>query len=153
MIAEAGASGALTGLVFVAVSINLQKVLAYPSLPGRAAESIIQLFSVLIITSLCLVPGQSPAALGWEFLVLGLGQWLGLGTVHWCHLRQHRDEPWHWMGSRIMFNLLASVPIAFAGVSLLLHAGGGLYWLVPGILFSLIAGVFHAWVLLVEIVR
>ena len=102
MIAEAGASGALTGLVFVAVSINLQKVLAYPSLPGRAAESIIQLFSVLIITSLCLVPGQSPAALGWEFLVLGLGQWLGLGTVHWCHLRQHRDEPWHWMGSRIM---------------------------------------------------
>ena len=40
-----------------------------------------------------------------------------------------------------------------AGLSLLLHAGGGLYWLVPGILFLLIAGIFHAWVLLVEILR
>ena len=31
--------------------------------------------------------------------------------------------------------------------------GGGLYWLVPGVLFLLLVGVADAWVLLVEILR
>jgi modulator of FtsH protease len=153
MIAEAGASAALTGLVFVAVSINLQKVLSYPSLPGRAGESIALLFSVLIIATFCLVPNLSTAMLGWELLILGAGQWMTLNVMHARYLRGRRAEPWHWMGTRILFNQLASLPVAIAGISLLLHAGGGLYWLLPGILFSLIAGVFHAWVLLVEIMR
>ena len=153
MIAEAGASAALTGLVFVAVSINLEKVLAYPSLPGRAGESITQLFGVLIVATLCLVPGQSERQLGWELLFLGACQWMALAILHLQYLRQRRDEPWHWMGSRIVFNQLASLPVAVAGISMLLHAGGGLYWLVPGILFSFVAGIFHAWVLLVEIMR
>jgi hypothetical protein len=36
---------------------------------------------------------------------------------------------------------------------LLLVAGGGLYWLVPGVAFSLVVAVVNAWVLLVEVVR
>jgi hypothetical protein len=35
-VAEAAAT--LTGLVFVAVSINLRQILAYPHLPGRAGR-------------------------------------------------------------------------------------------------------------------
>jgi hypothetical protein len=31
--------------------------------------------------------------------------------------------------------------------------GGGLYWLVPGVAFSLVVAVVNAWVLLVEVVR
>jgi hypothetical protein len=54
---------------------------------------------------------------------------------------------------RVHWFQLASVPVFAAGISLLVHAGGGLYPLVPGILFSLVAGIFHAWVLLVEILR
>jgi hypothetical protein len=153
MIAEAGASAALTGLVFVAVSINLEKVLAYPSLPGRAAESIIQLFGVLMITTLCLIPGQGPKLLGWELSVLGLLLWTVPSVVQARYLLQKRAEPWHWIGTRVMFNHLATLPVLAAGISLVVHAGGGLYWLVPGILFSFIAGIFHAWVLLIEILR
>ncbi|HEX3901634.1 MAG TPA: hypothetical protein VH853_02220 [Polyangia bacterium] len=37
-VAEVGAAAALTGLLFVAVSINLSKVLAFPQLPGRAGN-------------------------------------------------------------------------------------------------------------------
>ncbi len=37
-VAEVGAAAALTGLLFVAVSINLTKVLAFPQLPGRAGS-------------------------------------------------------------------------------------------------------------------
>lgn len=153
MVAEAGASAALTGLIFVAVSINLEKILSYPSLPGRAAESIVELFSVLIIASFCLVPGESRSLLGWEMLLFGLGMWIVVGLLQARYILKHRTEPWHWMGLRIMFGLLTSVPVCVAGISLLVQAGGGLYWLVPAILFSFIAGVFHAWVLLIEILR
>jgi len=34
-----------------------------------------------------------------------------------------------------------------------LEAGGGRYWLVPGVAFSLVVAVVNAWVLLVEVVR
>jgi len=32
-------------------------------------------------------------------------------------------------------------------------AGGGLYWLVPGVLAAIVFGLVNAWVLLVEILR
>jgi hypothetical protein len=47
----------------------------------------------------------------------------------------------------------ASLPFLVAGASLIPGAGGGLYWLVPGIVFALLEAVLDAWVLLVEILR
>jgi hypothetical protein len=47
----------------------------------------------------------------------------------------------------------ATLPFVVAGATLLAHAGGGLYWLVPGVVFSFLTGVANAWVLLVEILR
>jgi hypothetical protein len=35
----------------------------------------------------------------------------------------------------------------------LAEAGGGLYWLFAGITLSLVAAVFNAWILLIEIMR
>jgi hypothetical protein len=46
---------------------------------------------------------------------------------------------------------VAVLPFLVAGVSL--RAGGGLYWLVPGIVLCLVVAVFNAWVLLIEILR
>jgi hypothetical protein len=48
---------------------------------------------------------------------------------------------------------VAVLPLLAAGVSLLLHAGGGLYWLVPGVVLCLVVAVLDAWVLLIEILR
>ncbi len=47
----------------------------------------------------------------------------------------------------------ATLPIVIAGVSLVLRAGGVLYWLVPGLAFCLVVAVANAWVLPVEVVR
>ncbi|HEX7169325.1 MAG TPA: hypothetical protein VF206_00740, partial [Rubrobacter sp.] len=59
-LAQAGAAGVLTGLVFVGVSINLEKIVSDPNsgLPGRAAEALILLVAVLTTSTLLLVPGQ-----------------------------------------------------------------------------------------------
>jgi hypothetical protein len=45
------------------------------------------------------------------------------------------------------------LPFLVAGVSLLLQAGGGLYWLVPGVVLCLLVAVLNAWVPLIEILR
>jgi hypothetical protein len=45
------------------------------------------------------------------------------------------------------------VPIIGAGVSLLAGAGGGLYWLVPALIFAFVSAAVKGWVLLVEIMR
>jgi hypothetical protein len=47
----AGARATLTGLIFVAVSINLSLVLTLPGLSGQAADSIMQWFGVLLISN------------------------------------------------------------------------------------------------------
>jgi len=48
LVAIAGASSALTGLVFVALSINLARIIELPGVSGRAAETLIVLAGALI---------------------------------------------------------------------------------------------------------
>jgi hypothetical protein len=71
-VAEAGASAALAGLLFVALSINLERILKGSGLPGRAGEAIVLLLTVLVVSTFGLVPGQSPRVLGAEVLGFGL---------------------------------------------------------------------------------
>ena len=56
-VAEAGAAAALAGLLFVAISINLKQILAFHTLPIRAASSLVALVVALVISTLVLVPG------------------------------------------------------------------------------------------------
>ena len=77
-VAEVGASAALTGLLFVAASINLEHILSYEGLPERAAETLVVLVNVLIVASFGLVPDQRIALLGWEILVTSGLVWAGV---------------------------------------------------------------------------
>jgi hypothetical protein len=76
-LAQAGAAGVHTGLVFVGVSINLEKILSQPDfgLPGRAAEALILLVAVLATSCLLLVLGQGTRMVGVEVLAVGLAAW------------------------------------------------------------------------------
>jgi hypothetical protein len=38
-----------------------------------------------------------------------------------------------------------------AGLSFLLKAGGGLYWMIPAVLAGLVGGVINAWLFLVRL--
>ena len=68
----ATAAATLSGLLFIAVSINLQRILQYPNLPGRAAETLIFFAFPLIVTLLVIVPGQPRPVLAWELVAAGL---------------------------------------------------------------------------------
>jgi hypothetical protein len=152
-VAAAGASAALAGLVFVAVSINLHRILSYPWLPDRVGETVTLLVAVLVESLLLLAPGQSRVALGAEMLIIGAAAWAAVTATH-LRLRRHRARQTPVQRrTRIVAGQLASLPAVIAGASLLVHAGGGLYWLLAGITLSVLAAVFNAWVLLIEIAR
>ena len=151
--AEAGAAASLTGLVIVAISINLSRILAFPQLPGRAIETLTMLAGVLLVSSVGLVPGQPMAALGAEIFVIGSVMWLvSVGTAMRGRGTPVPGKRWA-PALRLLVGQLASVPFVVAGVTVAAWGSGGLIWMLPGTVFCLIAGVMNAWVLLVEVVR
>jgi hypothetical protein len=48
-------------------------------------------------------------------------------------------------------NTITAVLVGVAGLTLLLRAGGGLYWLIPAAVTSLLGGVVNAWLFLVRV--
>ena len=70
--AEVGASATLTGLLVVAISINLSRILSIAQLPGRAAEGLILLAGSFVVASIGLIPNQPASLFGAEVLVVGL---------------------------------------------------------------------------------
>jgi hypothetical protein len=150
---QAGAAATLTGLVFVAVSINLSRILSIPGLTGRAAESLLQLFGVVVISTSALIPRQPPVTLGIEFLALGAALWITQTALQIQYISNKPGHPWRWVITRIVQTQFASIPFCISGILLLRGSPAGLYWLARGLIFSLIAGVASAWVLLVEILR
>lgn len=146
----------LAGLVFVSVSLNLSRILRSRTLPVRAWQTLVLLFTPLLSGIMVLVPGQSNTALAWE--LIGLGVILGGGRLA-IHRRAHRSEkdiPLPLMSrlgglvSAAAPPLLCYICMAVAGATLLARSGGGLYWLVPSVLLAFIVGLAGAWTLLVD---
>lgn len=151
--AEVAAAGALTGLVFVGLSINLSRILSGAGLSGWAAEALIVLMGTLIVSSLVLVPGQSVNLLGAELFIVGLVIWLLVTRIQLQALNRHEYQTRDQVTIRILLGQLATLPFIIAAISILVGFGGGLYWIVLGIVFSYVAALISAWVLLVEILR
>ena len=147
-VACAGAAAALAGLLFVAISINLERILAYPTLPARALEAVVLLGAVLIVSLFGLVPDVGRTTLGVELLVIGLVA----TAVATASIARNPGEV-RWLGNRIALTVPGTALYAVGGVSLMAGAGGGLYWILAGIVAAFIGSLASAWVLLVEIQR
>ena len=150
--AQAAAGAALAGLVFVSISINLNRLLAATAVQGRAVEALLLLTSLLIVGLLALIPDQGESALGIEFIVYGfvltialIRSSVGIANTGNATRLQHLF--------RVFLGLLASLPIVIAGISLMSGDGGGLYWIAGASIAAIVAGMIGAWVLLVEILR
>jgi hypothetical protein len=149
--AELGAAASLSGLLFVAVSINLTRILQFEHLPARAAEALLDLLSVLIVTTFALIPHQSARSCGIEILAVGLVAW-ALHTIALIRSRK-LDRKYIGFTRRFISNQLPPLPFIIAGGLLLAGRSSGVYWIVPGVLLSFFAGILGAWILLVEIQR
>ena len=126
-VASAGATAALAGLVFVAISINIDRILKLEGLPERALETVLTLLGAVVVSLIGLIPGQGHVALG--------------------------AEPPAWLAGRLFVRAIGTVPLLVGGVSMLVESGGGLYWIAAGIIGAITGAVVNAWVLLVEILR
>ena len=154
-VAEVGAAAALAGLLFVAVSINLSKVLAHPQLPGRAGESLFILMGVLATATLGLVPGQTSAALGGE--ILGVGALSSGRFPIWLQRCVHRPgTPRSWIVPRVFMHQIATLCRSSRRArSVLAGAGrrGSIGCCPRGRSSRSPRSLLNAWVLLVEIQR
>jgi hypothetical protein len=150
---QAGAAATLTGLVFVAVSINLARIVETPGLSGRAAESILHFLQVFFICTAMLIPRQPMTALVFEILAITLISWAAQMNSQIRYAKSRAGHPRLWLIVRIVQTQFSSVPFIVAGLLLLQGWPAGLFWLVPGFVFSFVAGVANAWVLLIEILR
>ncbi len=151
-VAAAGASAALAGLVFVAVSINIDRIIAGQGLPDRALQALLQLIVVVVASLLVLAPGQSNTALGIELLVIGAA--VAAGSMALLGRAQAADQALAAAGPR-EGSRSPSAPSRSRrrGRACSRRRGGGLYWLLAGIVLAIVVAVLNAWVLLVEILR
>ena len=157
-LATSAAAGVLTGLVFVGVSINLEKIVSQSGggLTGRAAEALILLLAVLTASILLLVPDQSNSLMGGEVLVVGVAAYAWIVSIQVLHLRNWSTIPSALrlpLVLRVTLAQISTLPTVIAGIVMLTVGFYGLYWLVAGMVFSTLAAMFDAWVLLVEINR
>lgn len=151
LVAAAGAGAALAGLVFVAVSINIEAILKLEGVPERALQTVVTLGIVVVVSLAGLVPGQSTTALGLELLVFSAAFAAGVAVLSMRSLP--REGPVSWRASRIGVAALTAAPLVIGSVSMLAESGGGLYWIAAGIAACIIGAIANAWVLLVEILR
>jgi len=151
LVAAAGASAALAGLVFIGISINVSRIIALPGLPARAAQTIAVLGNALAITLVLLNPAVSHVTVGLEVLLLGLAGWIMVVLIQ-VRSDAATDPRSHWR-STVLLVQLATVPFLISGVSTLAEWGGGLYWMQAGVVASMLVGLVNGWVLLIEILR
>ena len=116
-----GAAAALTGLLFVAISINLDQILKYAGLPGRAAGTLGMLVSALVVSGFALAPGQSSRVLGVE--IAAVGAVVALQAVRVSRVSGAPDERPSWRIEHAATLLLPSIGLVVGGVSVVVAAG------------------------------
>ena len=153
-VAEVGAAAALAGLLVVAVTINVDRILKYPLLPGRAAETIIIIGATLVVGCFALVPRQPSSWFGLEALAVSLFvAATGLWHLRDALLRRNAGDPMTWTIVPLLFVALAVVPTLVGAALLIAGNEVGMYWIGVGVITSFIATLQNGWVLLIEILR
>lgn len=146
-VAVVSGAAALTGLLFVAVSVNSAWFFSSKAIRQRAGQALVLFVVTLVTALLLLVPGQSTTVLGIEIVAFGLltGRvLLALGT------EKVDDEPRAIvLVDRFSPRVIVTTTLIVAGASLIVGQFGGLYWLLVVHVCALLAGLLNAWVFLV----
>ena len=150
-VAEAGASAALAGLVFVAVSINIANIVHEPRLATRAGITVTLLLNILLISTVALISRIEPRILGALVLVIGGALWVFV-VVTAARQGPDRERMRQWVFHAAMLQV-ALLPLLIGGIILASGGDTGLFWVAAGFVLSFCVAVLNAWVLLIEILR
>jgi hypothetical protein len=156
-VAAAGATAALSGLIFVAVSINLREILATEKkigssyLTGRALESLAALLIVLGISLVGLDPSIGRTAFAAFLLLCAAGSAVSPARATYIRRSSHVKPIGY--NLRMFLALLLVAAYALSGVTLLAQGGGGLHWLPVAFILAIGIAASNAWILLVEVLR
>lgn len=151
--ATAGAAAALIGLIFVGISISLNKILTISSLPNRALGSIILLLCILIISILALIPEHNQTWLGYEIIFIGASGWVIVSRSDIVGLKQleKRFKPHNYVLAFV--NQIAVLTYIICGILLILKIENAEFLIVAAFIISFIKSASDSWVLLIEINR
>jgi modulator of FtsH protease len=145
-----GASGALVGLLFVAVSLNRVRIIKHTVLRASALQTLLVLVIPLLIAILLTTPRQRSWVLGSEFIVLGLITVVAdIVSGHWKRkIETVRPTERARLVSSLSPILVNALLILTAGGLLAGGVNDGIYLVVPVVFFSFIGGVANAWLFL-----
>lgn len=141
-----GAAAALTGLVFVALSLHLRDIGTNRFQKLRGHYLTFGLIYLTVISTLVLIPGQGDHTLGIELLLGGVAAVVVTGVP----IVQMRSQLPTTLGfhARVVALTVAIALNFAAGISLIVGSGGGLYLLVSALLIAMVTNVSGAWSLL-----
>jgi hypothetical protein len=150
------AAASLTGLLFVAVSIQIGVIAKSQALRNRAAQTLALFVTVLFIAILLSIPDQSYRLLGAELVALAVVAGAALLALD---RRAKVDQNAPATGALDVASLLDAVSpngitltlLVIAGLLLVFGVRAGLDVLVSPVVFALGGGVTSAWLLLTKI--
>lgn len=151
-VAMAGVSGALAGLLIVAISVNIDVIVGSRTLPARAGASIATLVLATVAACLLLVPGTVGWVFGIEVLAGSALVWAF--QVHAIRrVATTRQPESRSPGVVIATSLLPVLAFTIGGVLLVAGIGAGMLAVVAGCVLAIASAVLVSWVTLVEVRR
>ena len=148
-----GASAALTGLLFVAMSLHAQTIMTNLFYRNRAITTLMSLTAQLLLSAAVLIPGVAVTTVGVLVEAAAL-YFLGV-TIRAVLTRGPAAGSVSMPRSRAAVEIIGGtiwlVLFNAAGISLLVRAGGGFY-LLAAVMFVMFAwNIYVAWVLITEV--
>jgi modulator of FtsH protease len=151
---QLGAAAALAGLLFVSLSVNQQRILALGRMADRGADALLKLLLVVIVSSLMLIPDETPRSAGVQMLVVSPILLAAITVLQVAYIKsmaaEHRIK-----ALRIAISGQLAVWLMIAGATMCVVRNDlvGVHVLAGGILATFANVGVSAWVLLIEINR
>jgi hypothetical protein len=141
-----GATGALTGLLFVAVSLNATRIAGHQGLRASAAQTLLLFIAPLVMAAVLLAPDQPDWVIGAELIVLGLAASWGLLRIGRAkHTLSDDDKALIAIFNNRTPNIMVMLLFVASGLTLACGQSAGLYLLLPATLVAMLSGILNAW--------
>lgn len=151
-VAMAGAAVALAGLVIVAASVNIEKIVNARTLTARLAAAIAALVLALVASGVGLIPGVDP--LWYGIVILGVTAGAGWFQLHaTLVIARDPDPAQHARAAKSVLGFLPIAAYLAAGAALVAGHESGLVLTAVGCLIAIVSAILISWIVLVEVLR